>query len=65
MLQTPTSRRTISYELNGKQILTAQDVKNFQNTAKAGDKVTAKVYRKTITGEVTEFEIEFTLEQDK
>ena len=52
-------------ELNGKQILTAQDVKNFQNTAKAGDKVTAKVYRKTITGEVTEFEIEFTLEQDK
>lgn len=52
-------------ELNGKQILTAQDVKDFQNTAKAGDKVTAKVYRKTITGEVTEFEIEFTLEQDK
>ena len=55
----------IIIELNGKQILTAQDVKDFQNTAKAGDKVTAKVYRKTITGEVTEFEIEFTLEQDK
>lgn len=52
-------------ELNGKQILTAQDVKDFQNTAKAGDRVTAKVYRKSITGEESEFEIEFTLEEDK
>lgn len=52
-------------ELNGKQILTAQDVKDFQNTAKAGDRVTAKVYRKSITGEESEFKIEFTLEEDK
>ncbi len=52
-------------ELDGARILTDADVKNFQNTHSAGEKVKAKVYRKTITGEVTEFEIEFVLEQDK
>lgn len=52
-------------ELNGKQMLTSADIMDFQNTAKAGDKVTAKVYRKTITGEESEFEIEFTLEEYK
>lgn len=63
--KTDLQKDDIITELNGRQILTSEDIMNFQNMAKAGDKVTAKVYRKTITGEETEFEIEFVLEEYK
>ncbi len=51
-------------ELDGTQILTDADIKNFQESHSPGDSVTAKVYRKSITGEVTEFEITFRLEEN-
>lgn len=52
-------------EIDGIKMLTSENLKTFQNTHKAGDLVTAKVYRKSITGEVTQFEITFRLEEDK
>ncbi len=51
--------------LDGVQLLTESCIKDFQQTHKAGDVVTAKVYRVTITGEETEFEITFRLEETK
>ncbi len=63
--KTDLQKDDIITEINGRQILTSEDIMNFQNTAKAGDNITAKVYRKTITGEETEFEIEFVLEEYK
>lgn len=52
-------------ELDGRQILTTNDIIKFQTEHKPGDVVTAKVYRKSVTEEVTEFEISFKLEEDK
>lgn len=63
--KTELKKDDIITEMDGKQILTDTDIRNFQNTHKAGETVTAKVYRKTITGEESEFEISFKLEQDK
>lgn len=51
-------------ELDGIQILITDDIQNFQQMHKPGDTVTAKVYRKSITGEETEFEITFKLEEN-
>ncbi len=46
------------------QMLNTTSVTEFVTSKKPGDVVTASVYRKSITGEVTEFEITFTLEED-
>lgn len=52
-------------EIDGIQMITQNSIKEFQNTHKAGDVVTAKVYRMGFNGEETEFEITFTLEEQK
>lgn len=52
-------------EIDGIQMITQNSVKEFQNTHKAGDVVTAKVYRLEFNGEEREFEITFTLEEQK
>lgn len=51
-------------EMNGIKMTSSDKVLEFQQTYSAGDMVTARVYRKTITGEESEFEITFRLEQD-
>lgn len=52
-------------EIDGIQMLTENSVKEFQNTHKAGEVVTAKVYRLGFDGAEREFEITFTLEEQK
>ena len=52
-------------EIDGIQMITENSVKEFQNTHGAGDVVTAKVYRKEFDGREKEFEITFTLEEQK
>ncbi len=49
-------------ELDGIQILSTADLEKFQKEHKPGDTVTAKVYRKDLAGNITEFEITFKLE---
>lgn len=51
--------------IEGVQILTSDVLVDFQQNYKPGDKVTAHVYRKSVTGEETEFDIEFTLDEMK
>ncbi|MGN1090410.1 MAG: S1C family serine protease [Huintestinicola sp.] len=51
--------------LEGVQILTSDVLVDFQQNYQPGDKVTAHVYRKSVTGEETEFDIEFTLDEMK
>lgn len=51
--------------LEGVQVLTSDVLEDFQNTYKPGDRITAHVYRKSITGEENEFDIEFTLDEMK
>ncbi|MGN0665042.1 MAG: S1C family serine protease [Huintestinicola sp.] len=51
-------------ELDGIPMITADSVKDFQNTHKAGDTITARVYRRTIDNVESEFEITFKLMQD-
>lgn len=52
-------------EIDGIQMMTENSVKEFQNTHKAGEVVSAKVYRRGLDGEEQEFEIIFTLEEQK
>lgn len=52
-------------EIDGISMLTSSDVKDLLTTHAPGDVVTAKVYRKSITGEETEFEITFELMENK
>ena len=52
-------------EIDGIQMITQNSIKEFQNTHYAGDVVTAKVYRKDLDGSEREFEITFTLEEQK
>ncbi len=52
-------------EIDGIQMITENSVKEFQNTHKAGETVTAKVYRLGFNGESEEFEITFRLEEQK
>lgn len=52
-------------EIDGIQMITENSVKEFQNTHKAGENVTAKVYRLGFNGESEEFEITFKLEEQK
>lgn len=52
-------------EIDGMQMITENSVKDFQNTHKAGETVTAKVYRHGFNGETEEFEITFKLEEQK
>lgn len=61
--QTRLKKDDIITELDGVQILSTADVNDFRDSHKPGDKVTANVYRKSITGDVEEFEITFTLEE--
>ncbi len=51
-------------ELNGKKVYSAQTIREALDGFEPGDVITAKVYRKTVTDEVTEFEISFKLMQD-
>lgn len=51
--------------LDGRQLITESAIADFQAERRAGDTITAKVYRRTITGEETEFEITFTLDEMK
>ncbi len=52
-------------EIDGIQMITENSVKEFQNTHKAGETVTAKAYRLGFNGESEEFEITFRLEEQK
>lgn len=52
-------------EIDGIQMITENSVKEFQNTHKAGEVITAKVYRPGLDGESKEFEISFKLEEQK
>ncbi len=52
-------------EIDGIQMITENSVKEFQNTHKAGETVSAKVYRLGFNGESEEFEITFRLEEQK
>lgn len=52
-------------EIGGIQMITENSVKEFQNTHRAGEVVTAKVYRRGFDSEEKEFEITFTLEEQK
>lgn len=52
-------------EIDGMQMITENSVKEFQNSHKAGETVTAKVYRHSFDGENEEFEITFRLEEQK
>ena len=52
-------------EIDGIQMITENSVKEFQNSHKAGEVVTAKVYRPGFDGDAQEFEITFTLEEQK
>lgn len=51
-------------EMDGIRILTSADIQKFKNSHSPGDVITAKVYRKSITGEESEFEIKFRLEEE-
>lgn len=51
-------------EMNGVEVYDYQSVMAALDGFKPGDTVTAKVYRKTIIGEVSEFEISFKLMQN-
>lgn len=51
-------------EMNGQKVYNYDMVMKAIEGQKPGDTVTAKVYRKTIVGEVTEFEISFKLMED-
>lgn len=51
-------------ELNGKKVYSAQTIKEALDGLKPGDVITAKIYRKSVTDEVTEFEISFKIMQD-
>ena len=53
--------RPSACELNGKAVYDAATVQEALDGKKPGDTVKAKVYRKGITDEVTEFEISFKL----
>lgn len=48
-------------EINGVQVITSDDVDIALEDYKPGDKCTAKVYRYSVTGEETSFEISFAL----
>lgn len=48
-------------EMNGQRVYNYETVMEAIDGLKPGDTVTAKVYRKTIVGEITEFEINFKL----
>lgn len=50
-------------EIDGIEMTSDEALRRFQSSHKAGDRVTAKVYRKTITNEESEFEITFKLEE--
>lgn len=50
-------------EMDGVSMTSDEALIEFQTTHKAGDVVTAKVYRRTITNEESEFEITFMLEK--
>lgn len=50
-------------ELNGKSVYDVATVEEALKGKKPGDTVTAKVYRKTITNQVSEFTISFKLEE--
>lgn len=50
-------------EIDGIEMTSDEALRRFQSSHKAGDRVTAKVYRKTITNEESEFEITFRLEE--
>lgn len=51
-------------EIDGEKMITQDSLRKFQETHKAGDIITVKVYRKSITGEVSEHEFSFKLEED-
>ena len=51
-------------EMNGKKVYNYQTVMKALQGLKPGDEVTAKVYRKTIVGDVSEIEIKFKLMED-
>jgi serine protease Do len=51
-------------ELNGKKVYSAQTIREALDGLNPGDVITAKVYRKSVTDEVSEFEISFKLMQD-
>ncbi|MCM1578279.1 MAG: trypsin-like peptidase domain-containing protein [Ruminococcus sp.] len=52
-------------EMDGIPMTSDAALKEFQSIHKAGDVVTASVYRRTITGEESEFEITFRLEKSE
>ncbi|MCI7767502.1 MAG: S1C family serine protease [Oscillospiraceae bacterium] len=52
-------------ELDGISMITENSIKEFQNTHRAGDVITAKVYRVGFEGGEKEFEITFKLEEMK
>ena len=51
-------------EMNGKKVYDRETCLDSIKGLKPGDTVTAKVYRKSIVGEATEFEITFKLMED-
>ena len=51
-------------EMNGKKVYSYETVMKAIEGLKPGDTVTAKVYRKSIVGDETEFEIKFKLMED-
>ena len=51
-------------EINGKKVYDYETAMESIEGFKAGDEVTAKVYRKSIVGDETEFEIKFKLMED-
>lgn len=52
-------------EFDGIAVSDSESVQAFLATKKPGDKVKAKVYRSSVSGEGEEFEIEFELMEDK
>lgn len=52
-------------EIDGIQMITENSVKEFQNSHKAGETVTAKVYRLGFNDQSEEFEITFKLEEQQ
>ncbi|MCX7658123.1 MAG: S1C family serine protease, partial [Oscillospiraceae bacterium] len=51
-------------EINGKEVYDYESAMAAIEGFKAGDEITAKVYRKSIVGDETEFEIKFKLMED-
>lgn len=52
-------------EMDGKPVYDTDSVQNILSQKKPGDVMTAKVYRQSISGEGSEFEISFKLMEDK